>query len=83
MILFNRSFLSRKIVQKLHAVFSNGTAKSQDQMPVKSFYLRDKYKEHIEERINRSRYHIEGDYAKFSEMTGEINLNNARAGWDV
>ena len=52
-------------------------------MPVKSFYLRDKYKEHIEERIKRSRYHIEGDYAKFSEMTGEINLNNARAGWDV
>ena len=52
-------------------------------MPLKSFYLRDKYKGHIEERIDRSRYQIEGDNAKFSEMTGVINLNNARAAWDV
>lgn len=52
---------------------------------MKSFYLRDKYKEHMEESNDRSRYYIEGDTVKSREMTWEINLgnDNARDTWDV
>lgn len=50
---------------------------------MQSFYLRDKYRDHMEEDNYIARCYTEGDHVKLGETSMHINLGSARNAWEV